>query len=327
MEKCLDDPSTHANRRWQFAGLNLWRWSVLVAIAALPLAFVLARYGATWLLRRAAHSLIVPWPLTVLAGVIAALAIFGAVWHIQVRWRRPLRRLTNCLQAIRAGQAPIDELVSVDGELAVLTPLLREMLHELRGQEKENALLRSEMHQRICIRTDALERSIGALRQQAARDALSGLYNRRMFDQCLGEVIERCQKQELDLALLMVDIDDFKILNDTLGHPAGDALLRDISMIIRSGIRESDMAFRYGGDEFVILLPGCPEAEAQQLCRRLSETVDGLAKPLAVLRKPRLCVGICNLSELDEQSGRVLLKTADQRLYALKQARKSARAA
>src|SRR5688572_28675145 len=125
------------------------------------------------------------------------------------------------------------------------------------------------MRQKVASRTDALERTIGSLRQQATRDVLTGLFNRRFLDQYITQSVTRHVKENRDLCLLMMDIDHFKMLNDTLGHAAGDDLLRAIGQLIRSAIRGEDVGFRMGGDEFVVLLPGSGTDAGQSLATRL----------------------------------------------------------
>ena len=110
---------------------------------------------------------------------------------------------------------------------------------------------------------------------------MTGLYNRRLLDQHLPPIIDRCRNTQTHLSLLMIDVDHFKKLNDTLGHAAGDEMLRDIAQIIRSTIRENDSAFRYGGDEFVVVLEGFDAEAGQALGDRLISLVDALRKPCA----------------------------------------------
>ena len=130
------------------------------------------------------------------------------------------------------------------------------MLRDSRRKRAEAAALEHETRQRIANRTDALERTIGSLRQQATRDVLTGLFNRRMLEEYLPQAVKRCKEARIGLCLLMIDVDHFKLLNDTLGHAAGDELLKTIGQLIRSTIREKDLAFRCGGDEFVVQLEG-----------------------------------------------------------------------
>ena len=148
------------------------------------------------------------------------------------------------------------------------------------------------MHQHVANRTDALERTIGSLRQQATRDALTGLFNRRMLDQFLPQEIEQCWREKTNLAVLMIDVDYFKILNDTLGHAAGDELLRNIGQIIRSSIRENDAAFRCGGDEFVVVLPETGETAASSFAERFQSLVKGLARTLRIPQQPGFQSGL-----------------------------------
>ncbi|TXH86985.1 MAG: diguanylate cyclase [Rhodoferax sp.] len=93
------------------------------------------------------------------------------------------------------------------------------------------------------------------LQEQAIRDALTGLYNRRYLDETLPRELSRAKRDGYPLALIMVDIDHFKQVNDTYGHSAGDEVIRSLGAILREGAREADIACRYGGEEFVIALP------------------------------------------------------------------------
>ena len=113
-----------------------------------------------------------------------------------------------------------------------------------------------EVRQRIANKTEALERKIGSLHNQATRDVLTGLLNRRALDEHLAKAMERCAAKGLAVSVLMIDVDNFKPLNDTLGHAAGDELLRSIGQLLRSTLRDGDTPFRCGGDEFVIVLEG-----------------------------------------------------------------------
>jgi diguanylate cyclase (GGDEF)-like protein len=231
------------------------------------------------------------------------------------------------LPSIREGEAPIEDLAEIDGGLVrngILTQI-QLLLHDLRQQRAEVAKLEEEMRQRLATRTSALERQIGTLRLQASRDALTGLFNRRMFEGFLERLIGQCNTEKIDLSVLMIDVDNFKTLNDTLGHAAGDELLRNIGQLIRSSVRDQDAPFRFGGDEFVIVLPGCGGEAADRMAKRLSDLVDGLSKTLRVPKRPRLSIGVVTLSELEPGiTAHQMLETADKLLYEVKGARKKA---
>jgi diguanylate cyclase (GGDEF)-like protein len=283
----------------------------LMTITVVAIARAVAAAGGSpyhWL-----HSLLVP--------VCVAMVIGLFILRNEIRWARPTRHLGRLLGEIRDGDAPIEELGEIRGGVKALVPIIQQMLRDLKQQRAVVAQLNHEMRQKVANRTDALERQLGALRQQAARDGLTGLYNRRMFDTYLSQLVERCANNRIDLSVLMIDVDNFKLLNDTMGHSAGDDLLRDLGQIIRSGVRDQDVPFRVGGDEFVVVLPGAGPDAAQSMSRRLVEMTDALVKPLRLPRLPRLSIGIASLSDAPhDPSMQQLLQRADRQLYEVKAA-------
>ena len=106
-------------------------------------------------------------------------------------------------------------------------------------------------------------------RALADRDPLTGFFNHRYLHERLGEEILRAQRSGAPLALLMIDLDDFKLVNDTLGHLFGDEVLRWAAEQIRGALRGSDVAARYGGDEFAVILPDTPAAGAREVGERI----------------------------------------------------------
>ena len=257
--------------------------------------------------------------------VLAVAAVLASVWDTVYRyrcWTLPMRRLTALTRQVIEGELPIESLSAVRGGVEPLVPLVQSLLRDLRQQEVVIAELNFEMQQKVASRTDALERVIGSLRQQATRDVLTGLFNRRFLDQYLPQAVARAAQVRADLCLLMIDVDNFKLLNDTLGHAAGDDLLRAIGQLIRSAIRGEDVAFRCGGDEFVVLLPGYDQKAGQALADRLIMLVDALAKTIKVSAPPRLSIGVATLGSLgDDQTPEALLAEADKSLYAVKEQR------
>jgi diguanylate cyclase (GGDEF)-like protein len=233
-----------------------------------------------------------------------------------------MRRLRQLLSEHQAGDDTIERLAEIEGGPRAIVPAIQELLRELRDQRAAIAGLELEMRQRIANRTDALERTIGTLRQQATRDALTGLFNRRFLDQYLPQCVVRHVKEKRDLCLLMMDLDNFKVLNDTLGHAAGDELLRAVGQLVRSAARGDDVAFRCGGDEFVVLLPGYGADAARALAERLTSLVDALGRTLKVPLPPRLAAGMATLSACPDPTPGGLLAEADRCLYEVKRARK-----
>jgi two-component system cell cycle response regulator len=153
----------------------------------------------------------------------------------------------------------------------------------------------------------------------AVTDELTGLYNRRYFDRHLSIMLEKAQSQERDMAVMLIDMDFFKAVNDTHGHDIGDAVLREFADRLRRNIRGVDLACRFGGEEFVVLMPDTDFRQAQTVAERVRHAVaerafeaDG-ARPLGIT----VSVGV-SLNESDTDTPEVMLKRADVALYRAK---------
>ncbi|MDP3699724.1 MAG: sensor domain-containing diguanylate cyclase [Hylemonella sp.] len=156
-------------------------------------------------------------------------------------------------------------------------------------------------------------------------DGLTGVHNRRYFEaRCLEEV-QAARRSKLPLVCLMLDVDHFKRINDTHGHPAGDAVLRYVARLIRAQLRGSDVVARYGGEEFVLLLPATPLASALDTAERIRRVIAAQSMPVKVAEPLRITVsiGAALLPAVGEGDAAVsaaaLVQRADQALYAAKQ--------
>jgi diguanylate cyclase (GGDEF)-like protein len=260
--------------------------------------------------------------------VAMMVATLGLIVAAMIKRRRRQEFAVDALGAtirnVRAGKAPIEELSNFSGNWGEVIDHIHEILHELRRRDQQICELNAEISQRIASRTDALERKLGSAKRQSMSDALTSLYNRRALDETLPRMIEQSVAENKSLALLMIDVNHFKDLNDTLGHAAGDQMLRDLGRIIASTIRDKDMAFRCGGDEFVVVLNNCGEAPAKKVATRLQSLVDALAAPLKLPpnRPVGLSIGLCTLEDLPEPTADAMLHCADELLYAAKAANK-----
>ncbi len=121
-----------------------------------------------------------------------------------------------------------------------------------------------------------LERERERCEAEAATDELTGLFNRRAFDLRLSEEVVRAQRYEMDLSLVMMDLDGFKQVNDSMGHGAGDMLLTSVGVLLKSQLRAADVAFRYGGDEFALVLTNTSETDAWVVAEKLRSTLRSL---------------------------------------------------
>jgi diguanylate cyclase (GGDEF)-like protein len=266
------------------------------------------------------------WTVQVILALATLVAGCWGEVHRYRTWTRPMRQLQELLPTVRGGELGPEALDPITGGPSALVPAIQDLFADLKTQRAMIVELESEMRTKVANRTDALERTIGSLRQQATRDALTGLFNRRFLDQYLAHAVTRHLRQRKDLCVLMIDVDYFKLLNDTHGHAAGDDLLKAIGQLIRSAIRGEDVGFRCGGDEFVILLPDSGPEAGQILGDRLASLVDALGKTIKGLTKaPRLAYGLANLRNASEQTPAAVLAMADRALYEVKRARKSHR--
>jgi diguanylate cyclase (GGDEF)-like protein len=240
------------------------------------------------------------------------------------RWINPAYELARLARVAHRGHVSIEEMTGArvaTGRLRPVAKVLADILLDLKQQRAELAELEREIRDRVANRTDALERKIGSLQVQATRDPLTGLHNRRALDIELPALINRYTAQGQDSCLLMIDVDHFKLLNDSLGHPAGDKLLQEIAQLIRSTLRGNDQAYRCGGDEFVVLLDKCNTMSGQSIAKRLESMVRELTRPIKVPHPPQLSIGVCAVSELVHPTAALLLQTADARLYQVKSTR------
>jgi diguanylate cyclase (GGDEF)-like protein len=152
-------------------------------------------------------------------------------------------------------------------------------------------------------------------RQQAETDALTGLYNQRHFHETLRREVQRAQRYGRQLALAVFDLDDFKAINDRIGHLAGDAALTQVAERLRDHMRSVDIACRIGGDEFGVILPESTAQDAEHLVRRVHDALR--AAPTLGGQEVRLSAGIAELEHGETAPG--LFERADAALYAAKE--------
>lgn len=166
----------------------------------------------------------------------------------------------------------------------------------------------------------SLMRSVASAAELAMRDSLTGLFNRRAFDNRLSEELQRAVRYERPLSLLMIDIDHFKRYNDQHGHPQGDVLLRELSGLLLGCIRGTDFVARYGGEEFAVILPETSPSHALAVANTLLERVRAHPLPLRETQPGgalTVSIGIAGHSPNRPNADR-LVQAADQALYQAK---------
>jgi diguanylate cyclase (GGDEF)-like protein len=174
---------------------------------------------------------------------------------------------------------------------------------------------------RIRILED-IKASQADLRLQALTDPLTRLYNRRHFFTEAGNLADIARQKKMPLSALIMDIDHFKAVNDSHGHAVGDRVLVELAQVLRSGSRSSDLIARFGGEEFVILLPNCGQEQAATVAENIRQAVADKAMDLDGGRQLHFTISL-GVAELDlgaEESVNVMLNRADQALYQAKRA-------
>ncbi|HEX8406070.1 MAG TPA: diguanylate cyclase [Duganella sp.] len=160
-----------------------------------------------------------------------------------------------------------------------------------------------------------------ALRLKATHDALTGVYNRGAIMDILQKAVARHEREQRGLALLFADLDHFKHINDKYGHPAGDAVLREVTSRMGRAMREYDSLGRYGGEELMLVLPACTADHALVIAERIRTAI--CAEPVDTgdqLIPTSISIGVATLAENSTWSSSQLIQQADSALYQAKEA-------
>ncbi|WP_137391382.1 PleD family two-component system response regulator [Rhodoligotrophos defluvii] len=168
--------------------------------------------------------------------------------------------------------------------------------------------------------TESLRRGLQRSMEMAITDELTGFFNRRYMETHLSTLIEKSLHRARPSSVLAIDIDYFKSINDTFGHDAGDMILRECAVRLRSAIRNLDLPCRVGGEEFIVILPDTPEAVARNIAERLRRSIGQTPFFIGEGRIPvaiTVSIGVAGLNT-PEDTPELLLKRADQALYEAK---------
>lgn len=225
-------------------------------------------------------------------------------------------------EAMREGA--YDYVVKSPGYLRALAVVIEKNL-ALHQVKQENARLQVQLTAtlgHLRTRNDQLHSLVHELKAIAATDALTGIANRRAVTQRLDQSFAHAVRHDSDLAVIAIDLDGFKHLNDTSGHPAGDRVLMLVARVLKANARTSDTAGRIGGDEFIVLLPDTDAGEAGQVAERIRMDFDSAFADLGVrLGYPgrvTLSAGIATRTQARSATAGDLLAAADRALYRAK---------
>jgi len=175
--------------------------------------------------------------------------------------------------------------------------------------------MNAELELKIAARTAELSKANEDLRHLSRHDALTGLNNRLSANERLHSEFIGMKRSQNNYAVLMLDIDSFKEVNDIHGHAIGDSVLQQLAQILKTTLRESDFAARYGGEEFLLLLPNTELFDARLVAEKIRHTIEATPHPVAGKITVSIGVAIATPEELDEF---IAVKESDDYLYAAK---------
>ncbi len=233
---------------------------------------------------------------------------------------QPIEALSQGARRIASGQVDyqIPLPANDDDELGLLTRAFNSMMGKLRSNQLEIEQDRI----RLAEKNEELQRANEILAQLSITDGLTKLHNHRYFQDHLSREVKRVSRTKAPLSLILLDIDDFKLLNDTHGHAAGDEVLISLASIMNDSARESDLIARYGGEEFVILMPNTDLAGAVHLAEKIRMTVESTRLIIGDNMKPvdiTISLGVA----LYKGNRREFFAEADRALYRAKGAGKN----
>ncbi len=194
-----------------------------------------------------------------------------------------------------------------------------QLIEEQEIQKRSRELIKS--NQRLSIQTRELEKAKKELTLQAITDPLTELYNRRYFADIASKAFFNAMRYKQALAIIMLDIDEFKKINDMYGHQAGDQVITHCAQLLTEFSRKSDTVARYGGEEFIILVPQTSLSEVQSLAQRIKQEVNntGIVLKNGSVVTFSISIGIAQIKKTQDHNIQDIIQRADQALYTAKQ--------
>ena len=267
--------------------------------------------------------------------VLGALTVIGLLVVITViatllltrRLVAPMRRLMRAARAVGSGRLDVYVPAKSSDELGLLTHTFNHMTQRLAESQGEVGNYQKTLEEKVTQRTKELEVATAHAYKLAQHDILTGLPNRSLLNQRLKQILAQALRDSTQVACLFLDFDNFKRINDTLGHDAGDQLLQAIAQRLTKAVRESDTVARLGGDEFILVLPSLGASDATyEVMAVISRVRDSFLEPFRLSDQiPTLTCSIgVAIYPVDAPDAVTLIKQADTAMYAAKEAGRNA---
>jgi len=255
--------------------------------------------------------------------LVAMLAMMWGTWCIaRNHYKLPLTSLKQYIHDLRykGERAPLPtDLDQTVYELAEITTSLAGIRDDVIKANHDLQSAQMTMDYRVDRKTSKFDTALRRLEKQSNTDALTEVSNRRHFDKALPAFVENASQKNTPLICIMIDIDNFKTVNDNLGHRYGDAVIQFCAKLLRGCLRDGDFIARYGGDEFVLLLPDTDIDAGASIAQRIVDLFpQGVERFRVDDMIPSLSIGLSILSLDTKMSDEVLLQQADEALYRAK---------
>ena len=254
-------------------------------------------------------------------GMFSFLALSGWFRH---RVTEPLRSMTSAVTGPSRTHArrKTDQAESIR-QTSEIAALFDELMHGLASNDAKHERFKIAAEREQAEREHRHQRQLREAHDRAVTDSLTGLKNRAFLEDQLESIFDRVCRGGEDLAAVLIDVDNFKQHNDANGHQAGDQLLRFIGSLLRGCTRQNDYAIRYGGDEFLLLLPDCDARQAESVAQRIVKLFGQYARRMGPAVTVSLSAGVAALSNEGAETGHDLVAHADHALYSAKRVGKN----
>lgn len=252
------------------------------------------------------------------AGIVCILLMIPLAFLVVRRITAPINALSDVVSEFAGGGFRVRAGTQRRDEIGQLAAAFNSMADELSTSNDRLVKLNAELEDRVLQRTRQLK-------DLSERDVLTGLYNRRHLNEVLSRRFAEAERYGNDLSCMMIDLDNFKNVNDQFGHEMGDNLLALTGSVIASQVRGADVGARFGGDEFCILLPQTSAEQAHQMAERIVEKFRQELENRLAEHSVRfgISVGVAGMCELNLVHPDELIKAADKALYGAKLAGKN----